>query len=212
MQTIGQLLKSLRQQQQLSIDDISSRTNIASHLLGFLETDQYQKLPSSTFTKGFITSYAKVVGLPTQKALAVFRRDFIITESGKIMLKGLAKPLDKSTIVTSKLIKLSAIVFFITIFIGYLIFQLKNFHSDPTIEISRPKINAVVRGPIISVKGYVSSDSSVYVNDKLVEIFPTGEFRTTVQLPVGQQQITVKAVNSNNNISEYKIPVTVVDN
>jgi transcriptional regulator with XRE-family HTH domain len=212
MQTIGQLLASLRQKKGLYIRDISKKTNIAVHLLEHLEHDQFENLPSSTFTKGFITSYAKVVGLPPQKALAVFRRDFVVSGTGKIMPKGLAKPLDKSTIVTSKLVTIGVIVFFVTIFFGYLGIQLKNYHAAPEIELSRPAVGAVVRGPIIAIKGFVTGDSSVYINGNLVEIFPTGEFRANVQLPSGEQIISIKAVGSHNKLSTLEIPITVVDN
>ncbi len=211
MQTIGKLLQSLRQKQDLRLEDVSKETNIAPHLLANLENDAYEKLPSSTFTKGFITSYAEVVGLSPQKALAIFRRDFTISESGKIMPRGLAKPLDKPTVVTSKLIGIAGVVFFIILFSGYLFYQFQSYQSAPRIDIIRPKANSIVKGPIIAVKGYVSADSSVYVNDAIVETFPTGEFQTTAQLPAGNHVLTIKAVNSHNKVSQQQIPVTVVD-
>jgi cytoskeletal protein RodZ len=211
VETIGTLLKNLRQKQNLSLEQVSAETKIAPHLLKFLEADDFSNLPSSTYTKGFITKYAEVVGLSPQKALAIFRRDFAITESGKIMPKGLAKPLDKPTMVTSKILTISGIMVLVVLFAGYLIYQLKTYHSAPKIEIVRPKPNSMVQGPIIPVKGYVSADSSVYVNDSIIEVFPTGVFQATAQLPPGTHTITVKAVNNQNKVSEQLIPVTVVD-
>ena len=211
MQTIGKLLQSLRQKQNLTLEQISNETNIAPHLLAFLEEDAFDKLPSSTFTKGFITSYAQVVDLSPQKALAIFRRDFTVSESGKILPKGLAKPLDKPTVITSKLLTFGGVAFATILFLGYLIFQLKTYHANPTIEVERPKPNAIVKGPIISVKGYVSAESTVFVNGTLTEVFPTGEFQATTQLPLGTHTIVVKAVSNQNKVSEQCIPVTVVD-
>ncbi len=211
MQTIGQLLRSLRLEKSLNLDDITNETNIAKHLLEFLENDNFSKLPSSAFTKGFIVSYARVVGLSPQKALAIFRRDFIIDESGKIMPKGLARPLDKETLVASKFLFIGGIVLLVVLFLGYLFYQLKGLNNPPDLEIIRPKANSIVKGPIISVKGFVSADATVYINGEIAEIFPTGEFRSSVQLPPGEQQIVIKAVSSQNKIRESIIPITVVD-
>lgn len=211
METIGQLLKSIRLQKNIKLEEVSKQTNIATHLLDFLEQDNYANLPSSTFTKGFIVSYARVLGFSPEKALAIFRRDFTITESGKILPKGLAKPLDRPTIVTSKFLSISFTSIFIMIFLTYLFTQLKNFNSAPRIDIVRPKSNTVVRGPEISVKGFVSADSSVYVNGSIVDVFPTGEFFTNTTLASGDQVITIKAINNKNKESQTEIPVIVVD-
>ena len=211
MQTIGLLLQSLRLKKNLTLEHVSNQTNIATYLLEALEADDFTKLPASTFTKGFITSYAKVVGLSPQRALAIFRRDFAIGQSGKIMPKGLAKPLDKETVVTSKWLVVLGIVILLLGFGGYIFFQLRNYSLPPSIDMIRPKPNTVVKGPIVPVKGFVSADSSVYVNSQVIEVFPTGEFQATVQLSPGNQTITVKAIDSNSKQSELLIPVYVVD-
>jgi len=212
MQTIGQVLKSLRIKNRFTIKDISQETKIDTKLITYLESDQYSFLPSSTFTKGFITSYAKVLNFSPEKALAIFRRDFTVNQSGKILPKGLSKPLDKNTFIASKFFSNTVVALLILAFISYLGFQFKNFNSAPQINITRPKPNTVVRGPLISIKGYVSANSSVYVNGNIADLFPTGEFSANVQLPEGEQFIDIKAIDSQEKISETTIPVIVINN
>jgi len=209
MQTIGQLLRSHRIKHSLSIKQLSEKTKIADYLLNFLEKDQFDKLPSNTFTKGLIKNYAIAVNLQEDKALAVFRRDFVADETGKIIPRGLVEPLDKPILITSNWILRIGAGTFIVLFIGFLLWQLKNFNAPPELYVSRPQPGTTLMGPIIPVKGYVSADSSVYVNGQLVEIFPTGEFRTTISLPSGKQEIVVKAVDSKNHVSSLSIPVEV---
>jgi cytoskeletal protein RodZ len=211
LETIGKLLQTLRQEKNLTLDEISRQTKIAKHLLVALENDDYKKLPASTFTKGFITSFARVVGLSSDKALAIFRRDFMVSQSGKILPKGLSKPLDKPTVVTSRIFLIGAVVVLLCIFSVYLFVQLKSYNAPPSLEVSRPKLNSIVKGPIISVKGFVSSETTVYVNGNLAQVFPTGEFQASVQLPTGEQKIEVRAVDHQNKSSAKTIPVTVVD-
>ncbi len=212
MNTIGKLLKSLRIKSKLTLKNISDETNIPVSLLEYLEKDDYKNLPSSTFTKGFIISYAKIVGLSSEKALAIFRRDFEISELGKIMPRGLAKPLDKKTIITSKLGLTFILIFLMISVLGYFIFQLYHYQAPPTLEVIKPKAYTVLRGPIITVSGFVSTDSSLFVNGKLIEVYPTGEFRTTISVPNGDSEIKIRAVDSRQKVTQLEIPITVVDN
>lgn len=211
MVTIGTLLKSLRNKKNITLSYISSQTNIAPHLLKYLENDEYSKLPASTFTKGFITKYAEIVGLTPQKALAIFRRDFATNESGKIIPRGLAKPLDKNTFVTSRFFSYFGFAIFILLIFFYLLLQLKNYKKAPQIDIIRPKPNSVVRGPNISVKGYATADSTVKVNSAIADVFPTGEFQIAISLPEGEQILTIEAQNSNGKTTKLEIPVIVID-
>jgi hypothetical protein len=210
METIGKLLKRLRLERGLSLEDISFETRITPTLLAYLEEDNFQKLPVSAYTKGFITSYASVVGLHSDKALAVFRRDFTVSESGKILPKGLSHPLDKPTIVTSKVATSAGIVLFILVFFGYLAFQVKGYNSAPKITIVKPKAHTEVKGPGISIRGFVTADSTVYVNGAVVEVYPTGEFRAVADLPPGEHTISIKAVNSQQKSTDATIPLTVI--
>ena len=211
MDTIGTLLRNLRLQKNLTLDVISKQTNISSHLLRFLENDDFAHLPACTFTKGFICSYAKVVGLSSDKALAIFRRDFTVSQSGKIMPKGLAEHMDKPKVIASKFLNISGLLVSLVLFSGYLFYQFKNYQSAPKIEIIKPKAYSVVKGPNIPVQGFVSADSVVYVNGYLVDVYPTGEFKAVASLPPGEHSVEIKAVSVNKKESGQNIPVRVVD-
>ncbi len=211
METIGTILRTLRLQQHLTLESVSQKTHIATHLLKFLELDEYEHLPACTFTKGFITSYAKVVGLSPEKALAIFRRDFTVSQSGKIMPKGLAEPMDKTTFITSKFLTAGGVALSLFVFGGYLLYQMKSYQSAPKIEVIKPKAHSVVKGPSIPVQGFVSADSVVYVNGNLVDVYPTGEFKAVANLPPGEHSVEIKAVSVNNKESGQQIPVKVVD-
>jgi len=211
MDTIGTILRKLRLSNNLTLDAISAKTNIAPQLLKHLEEDAFQYLPACTFTKGFICSYAKVVGLSSDKALAIFRRDFTVSQSGKIMPKGLAEPIDKKTIIASKLLTYIGITASLLLFSGYLFYQFRSYQSAPKIEIIKPKAYSIVKGPNIPVQGFVSADSVVYVNGNLVDVYPTGEFKAVANLPPGEHSVEIKAISTNNKSSDQQIPVKVID-
>ncbi|MBS1959096.1 MAG: helix-turn-helix domain-containing protein [Bdellovibrionales bacterium] len=61
--TLGRILRERRTELGKSIEQISAATRIHVRILSALEDDRYADLPARTFTRGFITSYAKALRL-----------------------------------------------------------------------------------------------------------------------------------------------------
>lgn len=211
MQTIGQLLKKERLRAKKSLTKISQETKIPIETLELIEADQFEKLPSSTFVKGFITSYAQSVFLSKKQALAVFRRDFTTSESGTIIPKGLANPLNKKSVINKNVPLIFSIILAIVFILGYGGWQLKTFLSPPDLVVSQPQDNSILKGPLVEVKGWVSADSRVLVNDQLAEVFPNGEFRINLSLLKGKNILHIRAEDRRGKFWEEKLTVEVVD-
>ena len=69
MESFGSYLKTIREEQGKSLEDISERTKIAVTNLDFLENDRYDLLPPLVFVKGFLKSYAKHLGLDPEETI-----------------------------------------------------------------------------------------------------------------------------------------------
>lgn len=76
MESFGAYLKSLREQNGKSLEQLSYSTKVAVTNLDFLENDRYDLLPPRVFVKGFIRSYVKELGLDPEDAITKFD-DFI---------------------------------------------------------------------------------------------------------------------------------------
>ena len=63
MEQIGGKLRQLRSQQQLSIEDISARTQIQPRLVQAIEEGHIEMLPESVYVKGMVKRYANTLGL-----------------------------------------------------------------------------------------------------------------------------------------------------
>lgn len=66
--TIGKHLQKARKKQNISLDQIIQQTKINVNVLRHLEEDHLEQLPSKTYVRGFVTSYAKAVGLDINEA------------------------------------------------------------------------------------------------------------------------------------------------
>jgi cytoskeleton protein RodZ len=68
-ESIGRYLKREREVRNISLREVSKNTKVKEHLLKAIEEDQYASLPSPTYVKGFLLSYAKYIGLDPNDVL-----------------------------------------------------------------------------------------------------------------------------------------------
>jgi len=69
METLGKYLRRERELRKISLRELSKNTRVREHILKAIEEDRYDLLPSPTFVKGFLTAYAKYVGLDLNDTL-----------------------------------------------------------------------------------------------------------------------------------------------
>jgi cytoskeleton protein RodZ len=74
MSSVGAYLRGLREQQGLSVDELSRATRVLHHYLEALESDDMAALPAPVFTKGFIRAYCQAVGADPDEALRLYDR------------------------------------------------------------------------------------------------------------------------------------------
>ena len=212
MKSIGQILKKERQKQGKTILQIHRETKIPEKNLIALETDDYASLPPATFIKGFIQIYAGTLDLDEKKLIAIFRRDWQKKEKARIIPEGLVKPLDgQSSFWTPKTAMILIISLFFAVFLSYLGFQLKKYFSPPKVVVERPLEDEETEEETIEIKGKADKDSSVYINDELINIDETGSFSYEFKLFPGENTIYIKAVNRRGKETIVSRQVKVVD-
>ncbi len=70
MGSLGERLKTERERQKLSLDDVAAATKIGSRMLKAIEDEHFDQLPGGIFNKGFVRSYARQLGLDEEQAVA----------------------------------------------------------------------------------------------------------------------------------------------
>ena len=70
METVGQYLKREREARRMSIEEISRSTRVPMSSVERIEADQFDELPGEVFVRGFLKSYARSVGVPSDDVLA----------------------------------------------------------------------------------------------------------------------------------------------
>ncbi|WP_409422453.1 RodZ domain-containing protein [Pseudaeromonas sp. ZJS20] len=68
----GLMLRTAREQRQLSQAEVAARLNLRVSLIRDLELDRFDQKTASTFTRGYIKSYAKLLGIPDEPIVAAY--------------------------------------------------------------------------------------------------------------------------------------------
>jgi cytoskeletal protein RodZ len=73
---VGAILREARDRRGLSLDQISHATKISVSVLRNIEQNQIEKLPHRVFLRGFLSAYAREVGLNPEETVQRYLREF----------------------------------------------------------------------------------------------------------------------------------------
>jgi len=209
MKTVGQLLHSERIKKNISISDLSLATKIDIKYIEAIEADNYDRLPSETFTKGFIRNIALNLDCDPKDFIAVFRRDYKTPNQQKSFFKQHKKTRLQLAHLSPQILP---IFIGVSVFLIYLLFQFRVILRNPPLEVNKPQTGTVLSSPL-ELTGKTSADSLVTVNNNsVVKPDQNGVFQIYINLPVGETVISVKTTNRFSRTSTIEIPVTVISN
>jgi len=91
-QTAGDLLRTAREKKDLDIKDVAHRLNLNQDIIIALETNDANLLPASTYVRGYLRSYAKLLGLDGDYVVQVYDSDREPTEKPQEIIAEVNKP------------------------------------------------------------------------------------------------------------------------
>ena len=196
MKTVGQILRKTRLEKKISLEQVELQTKIRQDILSSLEEDNFQKLSSLASVKGMLKTYAEFLGLSPEVILAIFRRDFDKKEKKKVIPQGLVNPLDKPGLNwgPKKTLILAIGLFFLSL-ISYLIYQYVSLVRPPFLKIYSPEQKFQTNESTLNISGKAEPDSLVTVNGEAVLLDQKGEFNYKIELFLGENKITIRAVS-----------------
>lgn len=70
----GEMLKALREERKLSVQDIAAKLYLDVGTIEALEQDNFSALPPSTYARGYFRSYARLVGADADLIIAIYNK------------------------------------------------------------------------------------------------------------------------------------------
>lgn len=193
MNTVGELLKTARLEKNITLDQIATYTKIRKKYLEAIEANDFGNLPSAAFTKGFLNTYSKIVGVNAQTVLAIFRRDFDQDERGHIIPRSLINPVKPAMPgITPSMLTVGLSIIAGILIMGFFIRQIILFSSSPPLAVVEPTENAILISPVV-VRGTTDPEAVVTINNRSVNVGQTGEFTTDIVLDPGQHTLVISS-------------------
>jgi len=195
MKTVGTIFKEARIAKNLTLEDVEKVTKIRAKFLDAIEQDAYQLLPSPIYAKGFVKNYGDYLGLDSTRVMAFFRRQTVdIKRSAILPRKSEDIKSNELRITPSRFIAL-IIGAFIIVFLVYFGFQYQKLYMPPTLTITTPTQESMVKEKKLDIFGTTNPDATVTVNGVNVTVRSDGRFFTQINLDLGVNTITILATS-----------------
>ncbi|NCS32372.1 helix-turn-helix domain-containing protein [bacterium] len=193
MKRVGDILKEKRLEQGKTLEDLSKITKIRKYFLSAIEDGRYEDLPDMVYVKGFIQSYSQALGLDPEKVLPFYRREF--AEEQKEYKE--TKELTSKPLITITFGKVFAVIVAVglTIFLGILFTQYKQFSNAPILIVDSPSDQFSTEQKKISVFGTTDSGNIVTINGEEVRLSASGNFELSYTLEDGLNKIIISVEN-----------------
>lgn len=193
-QTIGHVLSDARKAHRYSIAKLSEQTHIKPRLIEALERNEFDKLPSAAYVKGYIQAYSREFDLDYQSLVALLRRDYKESAKGTLVPREFIKTVRKRPVRWTPITwVVLVVVLLLSMAASYGGLQWYRSTRPPQLVIVEPASRAVVAATV-QVSGYTDPRAIVQINDELVAIQPDGSFIATLRFPIeGLGIITIVA-------------------
>lgn len=199
----------LREEAQLTLEELAGRTKIPVHYLRRLEREEYEKLPPPVYIRGFLQRWANVTGGDAEALMQQFHREnrFFVHaskthEPGPIAAPRFVLTLRHVVIAASSLLALSLIGFFYyTQFVT---------SQAPRVEITDPvEVSSVSSRQLVDIEGETEAVESMAINGQEVRLQQDGSFSHAYELQRGTNTISIIARNGSEQVEVVRTIVYV---
>jgi len=195
MKTVGSILKEARIAKNLTLEDVEKVTKIRAKFLDAIEQDAYHLLPSPIYAKGFVKNYGEYLGLDSARVMAFFRRQTVDVKRSALLPRKSEDIGVKGFRITPGRFVALIVGAFILVFLVYFGFQYQKLYMPPTLTISTPTQESIVKEKKLDILGSTNPDATVTVNGVSVTVRSDGRFFTQVNVEPGINTINILATS-----------------
>lgn len=193
MQKISDLLIQKRKEKNLTLEQIAKVTKIKKEYLEAIEQARFYDLPSESYARGFVKNYGEFLGLPENKILALFRREYE-TERIEFVPKFRKQQhkFNRRSLFSPRSILVILAVVTIVAFVGY---QYSSLFIGPELSVLKPKNGETISGNVVEVEGTTDPYATIEIEKEQVYVGIDGKFKKSIYSFTGDRKIRVVAKN-----------------
>lgn len=191
MKTIGSLLRTAREENGVTLKDLSRATKIKPEFLECLENEDWQKLPELPVVVGFVKSIADILVINREQAVALLRRDYPPRHQSVNPTPDIKKDI---RIGPRFLLGLFGALVVLGL-AGYLVYQYKTFTSPPLLSVISPVEKELVTSSKLAVRGTTDLGATIRINGQPALVDKNGNFSAEIEVVTETTQIEIKAIS-----------------
>ncbi len=182
--TPGKLLLAAREAKSLTQADISEQTRLSMQVIKDIENDHYKHIRAKIYLTGYLSSYAKRVGIPLDdimQALSNVDQSQFHTKSAELPLSGPSSPVYSRSMKSKRSLLrwLSSIVLLVLIVMVVLWWQGQKSHKHSAAVLSKTTVTQETTTQNLPLKNTtsVTYQSPMQTYDKRSQIKPSYQVR-----------------------------------
>lgn len=216
IKTIGSILKEKRKELKLELSDVANETKISINYLQALEDGNFSKFPSEVYLKGFLKNYAKFLGISTEKALALYRRENERKQNeSSINAVANSKPKTQGFTFTPNQIIAAIAILAIVMILIYLSTYVGRVIKVPKLELNSPitmitETEGVYKtdANFITIAGVADIGSTLTINEQELKLNSFEKFSEEFNLIEGTNDFVIKAESQFGRSKIIKLIIT----
>jgi cytoskeletal protein RodZ len=212
IETLSEYLSEVRLNLKLSEQQVCQKTGITPKFFAALESGNFKILPADVYVYGFLRQLASLYAISPEALIEQYKKERGIEQHiAKTNLKFSStwrKKYFGRLVITPKIVSLGLGIAFVSLSVGYIVWQVWSINRMPSLQIIQPSNNAVVAGSFVQVQGKTDPGINVTVNGRIIFVDNSGGFQTQLALSPGPAEITVIAKNRFDKFLSKTISVT----
>jgi len=196
IETLAEYLVEIREKLDFTLEDVAKKTGIKRKFLEHLESGKFGQLPPDVYVIGFLKQLSSLYSVVPQVLIDQYKKEFSIQKNIESPLKLKKNKLKKSwekVVITPKRLSIFFGIVFISLTLGYIIWQLVAINKSPKLEIFEPTNSQIIFGSSLNVIGRTDPGISVSVNEQDVFVDSEGAFQIQLGISPGPIELNILA-------------------
>jgi transcriptional regulator with XRE-family HTH domain len=212
--TLGEKLRKVRNDNRISLAEVSRATKIQTKYLEALEAGAYENLPPEVYVRGFLRGYAAHLGISEDVILRLYERERSIrknlgkTETPARFQLGGSVPIHVPLSIRGVVVSVIGLV--VAGFFSYLYLEFRSFVSEPRLAILAPMDGDTVTEAETLLKGLTDPRAVIRINGVEAAVDERGAFADRLSLDSGLNVITISSTNRFGKTRERIVSVNAV--
>ncbi len=198
---IGTEFAEERKRKNLTLEEIAKATKIREEFLRAIEKGDFKEANR--------LHYKKFLGLPVEKSLALFRREFDEKKNIEVLPRGFSNPREYSMPrfrIGRSMVLISGVFIIV---LAFLLFQYRAAIFNPSLSVDHPAENQTVNSVNVEVRGKTDPNSTLSIDNEDVSIESNGTFKKNITVFPGNTVINIRVENKFGRVTVLKRTVLV---